>query len=517
MAGCAEPSRGPDLAGRVIAAVDRAVAEEEPRYVALLQDLIATPSETGREGSACDARSCVGKLALALDRGDAGLALDAQTVEAGRDNLIAVLPGTGGRGRRALIVTAHVDTVPPGDPAPWHRGDPFSGETGWATYLGSDEVLLELDGCRYRRKVRRAMAQVWEARGTVRRPIVYGRGSFDNKGCAVIALWLGRTLAAALRDAGARLGGDLILLFTVGEETDNAGIKQFVGWEGRRGWPGLAAYGPGALLGVCLEGSYSYLPVIGHRGSAWYRLRVEGRGAHAATPHLGINAAEAMGSLIHLLRQDAELARQLAELFDASLLGEPTWTVSTLVSSGVGDGGRLLNRVPDWCEATLDVRYPPLRAGPAPGHDAGPARGHRREAEQVLALFRAAVARLMTSLPEGLRWNLDLYDPGAVTPPVALARDLAEAHLEPLVAAAARAVTEVAGYAPWPAVAPGATDATFLVHGAGVRCLIEFGPGGGLSHDVHEFVDRGDLADGVRILARLAAALLGVVPETGGS
>jgi acetylornithine deacetylase len=95
----------------------------------------------------------------------------------GRHNLVARLPGTG-RGR-SLLLSGHVDTVPAGH-GPW-TGSPWS--------------------------------------GAIRRGRLYGRGSWDMKGglaaqCAV---------AIALREAGLRLGGDLLVESVVDEEFGGGG------------------------------------------------------------------------------------------------------------------------------------------------------------------------------------------------------------------------------------------------------------------------------------------------------
>ena len=95
----------------------------------------------------------------------------------GRHNLVARLPGTG-RGR-SLLLSGHVDTVPPGR-EPWTRS-PWS--------------------------------------GAIRRGRLHGRGSWDMKGglaaqCAV---------AMALRRAGLRPGGDLVVESVVDEEFAGGG------------------------------------------------------------------------------------------------------------------------------------------------------------------------------------------------------------------------------------------------------------------------------------------------------
>jgi acetylornithine deacetylase len=95
----------------------------------------------------------------------------------GRHNLVARLPGTG-RGR-SLLLSGHVDTVPPGHEA-W-TGSPFS--------------------------------------GAIRRGRLYGRGSWDMKG----GLAAQAAVAMALRQAGLRLGGDLLVESVVDEEFGGGG------------------------------------------------------------------------------------------------------------------------------------------------------------------------------------------------------------------------------------------------------------------------------------------------------
>lgn len=95
----------------------------------------------------------------------------------GRHNLIARLPGTG-RGR-SLLLSGHVDTVPT-RPNPWRDG-PWS--------------------------------------GVVRKGRLYGRGSWDMKG----GLAAQGVVAIALRKAGLRPAGDLLVESVVDEEFAGGG------------------------------------------------------------------------------------------------------------------------------------------------------------------------------------------------------------------------------------------------------------------------------------------------------
>jgi acetylornithine deacetylase len=69
---------------------------------------------------------------------------------------------------------------------------------------------------------------------------------------------------------------------------------------------------------------------------------------------------------------------------------------------------------------------------------------------------------------------------------------------------------QILGYTPDLEIAPGGTDATFMIHEGRIPTLVEFGPAGGLSHNVHEFVERDDIIAGAKILALLAVDALGI-------
>ena len=96
---------------------------------------------------------------------------------ADRHNLIARLPGNGSG--RSLLISGHMDTVPPGSDS-WK-------ESPWS--------------------------------GIIRRGRMYGRGTYDMKG----GLVAGFATAIALKKAGIRLGGDLLCESLVDEEWGGGG------------------------------------------------------------------------------------------------------------------------------------------------------------------------------------------------------------------------------------------------------------------------------------------------------
>lgn len=159
----------------------------------------------------------------------AGCEIDMWAEEPGRDNLVGVVKGAGGG--RSLIFNGHIDTVPPGDPATWKWGDPWSGRI-------EDGKL-------------------------------YGLGAVDMKAGVVAQA----KAAEALRRAGIRLKGDLIIESVVGEETmdHERGVTATV----RRGYRADAAIvteptglpSPSAIA-PCSVGTF------------WLRITVHGKATH---------------------------------------------------------------------------------------------------------------------------------------------------------------------------------------------------------------------------------------------
>lgn len=482
-------------------AIDRAVAQRAAEAFALLRQLIACPSLPLAEGRHDQPETATGTMASALAR--LGLPVVALPTGPESETLIARLGSPDAAGP-VVILDAHLDTVPPGDPAAWLGLDPLATHEGVATYLGDGHVQLRFPatGVVVERPLRRRMARVWEARGGGERAVIAGRGAFDNKGPAV-TLWL--TLAA-LRDlfgTGGLEGAQVFAIFSTDEEQGERGIRAAVDWLARQGYLDrpltTGGYRQG-MAGIVLEGSYSYLPVVGHRGSALFALRTSGRAAHAATPDLGDNAVVRMARLLARLEESwlGFRTRSLDPLMPDRLLEPATIALGTTIAGGgvvrieSGSAGPRVERagtnvVPDWCEATLDLRFP---------------RGASTAEELVEALARAVSDWAREHEPAAavrlLRWS----SPAALgdTPEAALA--------DPLVLAVASAREAVLGLPSYPETAPGGTNGTVLLNEGRIRTLIECGPGGGLSHEPFEFVDRDDLVDGARILFRAILALL---------
>jgi succinyl-diaminopimelate desuccinylase len=207
----------------------------------------------------------------------------------GRSNLIATLgsnadvPG--------LCFSGHVDTVPLGQQQ-WTQ-DPFAGKA-----VGDR---------------------------------LYGRGSSDMK--AGIAAFIAACSDLARRDWNNR--GPLTILLTCGEET---------GCEGAAAVATAHLCKPQTLL-VIAEPT-SNLPVIGHKGVAWYKATLKGKTAHGSMPHEGINAA-------------VRAAEFVCRLDDVSLGDEHPHLGRTTMNVGTFHAGLNINSVPDRAEVCLDCRTVP--------------------------------------------------------------------------------------------------------------------------------------------------------------
>ena len=206
--------------GELVSALSQAIQIESvnPKYPGQVYEEVV-----GREGD-------VSKFVAQMYR-TIGCEVDLFAVEPGRENAVGVLRGKGGG--RSLIYNGHVDVVPPGDPAVWTGGNPFSGRN---------------DGQR-----------------------IWGRGASDMKSGVMAQTFAAR----ALVQAGVKLQGDLILEAVVGEEVmdHECGVTAVV----KRGYTADAAVvsepsAPPAPLAV--------VPVS--PGLWWFSLTVAGKPTHAS-------------------------------------------------------------------------------------------------------------------------------------------------------------------------------------------------------------------------------------------
>ena len=204
-------------------------------------DLIEIPSVTGAESAA--------QRLVASKMHEAGLDVDIWEIDldtlkrnphfsmgVDRKEGLGVVGTTGGTGGKSLILNGHIDVVSPGDESNW-RHPPWKGT---------------LEGGR-----------------------LYGRGSVDMKGglcCALHAV-------KAMREAGVKLSGRLMVESVVGEEDGGVGTLATV----LRGYKA-----DGAIIMEPTE--LKVAPA--QAGSHCFRMRIKGLSAHACVREEGVSALD---------------------------------------------------------------------------------------------------------------------------------------------------------------------------------------------------------------------------------
>lgn len=283
-----------------------------------LVGLIRIPSVTGGEEAVAAeaARRLAAAGARVETRSPDAVAIRADPAWPGEETVRTSLPLVIGRigrpGRRRLVLSGHLDVVPPGDPATW-TADPWGGE--------------------------------------IRDGRLYGRGACDMKGGLASILGAIRSLTAS--GAADRLDGEVVVALVPGEEDGGQGT--------------LAAIRAGVTGDLAIITEPSNLDiVVAHAGAITFRLTVPGRAAHASQRREGISALDNLFTVLRALEAD-EGARNGAETDPLmTALGLPYPTIVGIVSGGewastvldrvVADGryGVRLGQVP--AEAASDLR-----------------------------------------------------------------------------------------------------------------------------------------------------------------
>src|SRR6185503_15904257 len=259
---------------------------DRERLVDDLVGLVRIPSITGSEEAvAADAAQRLADAGARVEtispdpaavRSDPGWPGEETT----RTTLPIVLGRIGRPGGRRLILSGHLDVVPPGDRATW-TADPWAGE--------------------------------------IRDGQLYGRGACDMKGG--VAAILGAVRALQATGALERLGGELLVALVPGEEDGGQGT--------------LAAIRAGATGDMAIITEPSNLDiVVAHAGAITFRLTVPGRAAHASWRREGVSALDKLWVLSRALEAD-EARRNAAETDPLmTVLGLPYPTIVGIVRGG---------------------------------------------------------------------------------------------------------------------------------------------------------------------------------------
>jgi acetylornithine deacetylase len=273
--------------------------------VATLCDLVRLPSVNpmGRDVSGDEyfEHRVTGFLQHLFDR--LGLPWRRQTVEPGRDNILARLDGDPPpeKGGAILLLEAHQDTVP-------------------------------VDGM---------TIPPWTPQ--IRDGRVYGRGACDIKGGMASML----TAISRLAEECPAGMPTLVMACAVNEEYGFSGAERMKElWETEN-----AALIPRAPDAVIVAEPTLLNVVVAHKGALRWRCHTRGRAVHSSQPQLGDNAIYRMGRVLAAF--DRYAREVVPRLGDHPLVGPPTLCV------GLISGGISVNTVPDRCTIEIDRRVLP--------------------------------------------------------------------------------------------------------------------------------------------------------------
>jgi acetylornithine deacetylase len=306
---------------------------------------------------------------------DIGLQVQWQLVEDGRPNVVGLMEGAGGA--KSLMFNGHMDT----------------------SYSGQEPWLAGIRG--------------FEPQGFVQDGRVYGLGISNMKG----ALACYMEAVRALRDAGVRLRGDVMIACVSGEIEKTQWHPDYVGREYRGYASGsrfLASHG--GVADMCILGEPTEQRIVlGHYGSIWMRISTRGPFVHTA-----FSAG----------RRDETSIVRMRDVLDAVLAFAPEWEERTsyggkpgIVNIGAINGGFAwrVSRTPHRTDLFVDFRVPPTMS---------------------MTVARAALGDFVRGLRDrfpdhGIEWEIYVTAPGS---------EIAEDH--PLVAAIDDAHAEVFGAKP---------------------------------------------------------------------
>ena len=405
------------------------VAINEERLVGWASQAIGTPSFTGSEQAMAEL--------MAATLGELGAQVQWQQVEEGRANVLGTWPGAGGGA--SLMFNGHMDT----------------------SYSGREPWLAGVAG--------------FQPKAFVKEGRLFGLGISNMKGalaCYVEAMH-------ALRDAGIRLKGDLLVAAVCGEiEKAQWGDAQGAEY---RGYAAGSRYlvTHGGVADMCILGEPTESKVVlGHFGSLWMRISTRGNFIHTAF-------SEGKRGENSILR--------MREVLDAVLEWVPSWErdagnayrgmpAIVNVSAIQGGFGWRVSRTPHRTDLFLDVRVPPTKP-------MATARG------QVLEMVRGLAERF----PDyGIEGEVYVTAPGA---------EIDEGH--PLIAALEASHEEVFGAPPERDVTRWFSDASALSR-AGVA-TVNYGTSTGLLDTTDgENLEIAALAQTAHVYALAAMRVCGV-------
>ncbi len=415
-----------DLVGKAIEQIDR------ERMVKMTMDLTNIPSPTGYEG---DMARAVNELL----RG-AGFDSVLQPIGDERYNAVGRLQGKGGG--KSLMFNGHLDTS--FGPEQAHRGIGYKCE---GTLVDNE----------------------W----------IYGMGSFNMK--SAMATYI--TASEAIRKAGIKLGGDVVIAGVAGE-IEKSPVNDYEGRQYQGYGVGTKyAITHGAVADYCILGEPTNMMLISrHCGTTWIKITVPGHLIHTAWSEVernAINKSRVILDAIHEWIPDYCRRHAVADF-------QPRVNVSAIEGGWPWRGAR----TPDNCVIYLDVRTVP---------DVLPVQAFN----EVRDMVNAAVKKHPQL--DGTKCEIFLSAPGTSIPEESdLIRQITAAHANQLGKPPER------GIETWYSDAAHMNRYGIPTVNYGSAGRIRTG-GGGFSTHQGEHVYIGDMVDIVRVYIEVMMNICGVV------
>lgn len=243
---------------------------------------------------------------------EAGLTVSWQEVEEGRANVVGLWEGTGNG--KSLMFNGHMDT----------------------SNTGREEFLTGIG---------------YKAKAIIKNGLIYGLGIYNMKGALVCYT----QAVKALKRAGVKLEGDVLIAAVVGEIEKTQWSDEFIGKE-FRGY-GVGTHhlvNHGVLPDMCILGEPTDLQlVLGHYGTVWVRLSVHGHYVHT-----GFTRGKQAQSSVFRMKEILPAIYEWIAAWEKKAVYD---SQAGVVNVGCIRGGHpwRVSRTPDRTDVFLDVRVPP--------------------------------------------------------------------------------------------------------------------------------------------------------------
>ena len=303
---------------------------------------------------------------------------------------------------------------------------------------------------------------------------LYGRGTCDQKAGIAASIFA----IEAIRRAGVRLHGTVEQSGTVDEESG--------------GFAGVACLARRGLIHkdrtnfvIITEPSNVDRICIGHRGVYWFKVIQHGRIGHGSMPHLGINAADHLGDVIHAVTHT--LKPELAKRKTGMPVEPPGSRYASIninsIFGGQPEEGSQTPCVIDRAGAIFDRRFLA-----------------EERLEDVQSEVRQLLDQVQAANPESKYIIEDLM----------VAHPTQTDPSSELVQAVSLSIETVLGTKPPLMASPGTYDQKHVTRIGLVNDCIAYGPGIlDLAHQPDEYVLIEDLINSSKVMALTAMRLLG--------